>query len=159
VAACKDRMATSSALSDRMWIVSTTPAKVERCIVRGALALAAVSLPIELAGCASTQAFDAPFADYQQRTIMVATTGGDSLAANTALQTATPWPRYANDTNIPADGARMANAVKRYESGAVDSGAQASSNGGAGGTSGMNGASTGMGMTSSPPAAAPLPQQ
>ena len=118
--------------------------------MRSALAIAALSLPMAFSGCAATQAFDAPFADYQQRTIMVATTGGNSLAANTALQTATPWPRYANDTNIPADGARMAKVVKRYESGASDSGAQAPSYGGAGGTAerGMNGASTGLGMAS-----------
>jgi hypothetical protein len=72
---------------------------------------------------------------------------GDALAA-----------RYANDTNIPADGARMANVVKRYESGAGDSGAQASSNGPAGGMSGMNGPSTGTGIGTSAPTAAP-PQQ
>lgn len=89
---------------------------------------------------------------------MVATTGGDSFAANTALQTVTPWPRFVNDTNIPADGARMANVVKRYESGASDSGAQASSYGGGAGMSGMSGAATGTGMGSSPPAAA-APQQ
>jgi hypothetical protein len=137
---------------------STTPAPVELCIVRGAFALAALTAPLVFSGCASTEAFDAPFADYQQRTIMVAKTGGDSLAANTALQTATPWPRYANDTNIPADGARMANVVKRYESGSGDS-AQGSSNGGAAGASGMSGPSAGMGIATSPPSAAPPPQQ
>ena len=93
---------------------------------------------------------------------MVATSGGDSLAANTALQTATPWPRYANDTNIPADGARMANVVKRYESGgASESGAQSPGYGGAGGASGlsgMNGASTGPGIASAP-SASPPPQR
>jgi hypothetical protein len=137
-----------------MQVRSTTPARVERCIVRDALAIAALSLPMAFSGCASTQAFDAPFADYQQRTIMVATTGGDAMAANTALQTATPWPRYANDTNIPADSARLVKVVQRYESGAAgDSGAQAPSYAGAGGT---NGASAGM--TSSPPAAAPAQQ-
>jgi hypothetical protein len=142
-----------------MRIRSTAPATVERRIVRGALGIAALSLAIGFSGCASTQAFDAPFAEYQQRTIMVATTGGDSLAANTALQTATPWPRYANDTNIPADGARMVNAVKRYESGATDSGSQMSSNsGGGGGMGGMNGPSTGMGAGTPTPAAAPAQQ-
>lgn len=143
------------------WILSATPETVERCIVRSALAIAALSLPIAFSGCASTQAFDAPFADYQQRSIMVATTGGDSLTANTALQTATPWPRYANDTNIPADGARMASVVKRYESGASDNSAQAPSYGGAGGPSGLsglNGASTGPGMATAPSASAPPPQ-
>jgi hypothetical protein len=140
-----------------MRVQSTAPARVERRLARCALAIAALSPPIAFSGCASTQAFDAPFADYQQRTIMVATTGGDALAANTALQTATPWPRYANDTNIPADGARVAKVIQRYERGAAatDSSAQASSNPGAGG---MNGASTGMGVSSSPSAATP-PQQ
>jgi hypothetical protein len=117
-----------------------------------------LGISIGLSGCASIPAFDAPFADYQQRTIMVATTGGDSLAANTAFQTATPWPRYANDTNIPADGARMVNAVKRYETGATDSGSQTSSTSGGGGMGGMNGPSTGIGAGTPTPAAAP-PQQ
>ena len=137
-----------------MQVLSTTPATVERRATRSVLAPAVLSLSIALTGCASTQAFDAPFADYQQRTIMVATTGGDSMAANAALQTGTPWPRYANDTNIPADAARMAKAVQRYESGAAnDSGAQTSPGAGAGPT---NSASTGM--MNSPPATAP-PQQ
>jgi hypothetical protein len=143
-----------------MQVLWTTPASVERCIVRIALAIAVLSLPNVLSGCASTQAFDAPFAEYQQRTVMVATTGGDSLAANTALQTATPWPRYANDTNIPADAARMAKVVQRYESGAAsDGGAQTPSSYGLGATNGAsNGASTGMGTGGSPPAQA-SPQQ
>jgi hypothetical protein len=140
-----------------MRVPSTTPARVERPKASSAFVIAVLSLPIALASCASTQAFDAPFADYQQRTIMVATTGGDAQAANVALQTATPWPRYANDTNIPADGSRMVKVVQRYESGAAnDSGAQSSYNGGAGGTngaSGANGASTGM--AGSPPATVP----
>jgi hypothetical protein len=139
-----------------MQVLWTTLASIERCIIRVALAIAALSLPNVLSGCASTQSFDAPFAEYQQRTIMVATTGGDALAANTALQTATPWPRYANDTNIPADAARMAKVVQRYESGAAsDSGAQTPSSYGLGAT---NGASTGMGAGGSPPAQA-SPQQ
>jgi hypothetical protein len=139
-----------------MQLLSTAPATVERCIGRGALAIAVLSLPLLVSGCASTQAFDAPFADYQQRTVMVATTGGDSLAANTAAQSATPWPRYADDTNIPADAARMAKAVQRYESGAAsDSAAQSSSGAGAYGT---NGPSTGIGSSVSPPApASPQP--
>jgi hypothetical protein len=147
-------MATFSAPSDADSIGDGSNIRAQHC----ALALTALCLPIAFSGCASTQAFDAPFADYQQRNIMVATTGGDSLAANTALQTATPWPRYANDTNIPADGARMASVVKRHESGANDSGAQPSSNAGLGGMSGTNGASAGIGMTNSPPVVAP-PQQ
>src|SRR5271157_1263470 len=130
----------------RVTQIQSATSTVERCIVRGALVIAALSLPMAFSGCASTPAFDAPFAEYQQRTVMVATTGGDSLAANTALQTATPWPRYANDTNIPADAARMAKVVQRYESGAASdsgSGAQTPPSYGLGAT---NGASTGMGV-------------
>ena len=140
---------------------STTPQPIERRVVRGALAIAALGLSTAVSGCSSTEAFDAPFADYTQRTVMVATTGGNSLAANTTLQTATPWPSYANDTKIPADGARLAKAVQRYESGASDNGAQASPGVAAGSGSGSGasgyGASTGMG--SSPPAAAVPAQQ
>ena len=135
-------------------VLSTTPAS----FAGRALPIATVSLLTALSGCASTPAFDAPFADYQQRTIMVATAGGNSLAANTALQTATPWPRYANDTNIPADAARMTKAIQRYESGAAnDSGAQTSPGPGPG-AGASNGPSAGMGMAGSPPAAA-APQQ
>jgi hypothetical protein len=145
----------------RTRILSTTSTTVERCIGRSALAIAALSLAIAVSGCGSTQAYDAPFVDYQQRNIMVATTGGDSLAANTALQTATPWPRYSNDTNIPVDAARMAKAVQRYESGgASDGGAQPSSGISAGGY-GANGsgASTGIGMSSGSPPPSTPPQQ
>jgi len=141
-----------------MRVLRTIAASTERPNKGGALAIAAVSLPIALSGCASTQAFDAPFADYTQRTIMVANTGGDSLAANTALQTATPWPRYSNDTNIPADGARMTTAIKRYESGgANDSSAQTYSAPGAG-PGGPSGLSSGMGISNAPPAGAAPPQ-
>jgi hypothetical protein len=115
----------------------------------------AAILSLAVAGCASTVGFDAPFDDYLQRTALVSTTGGDSQAANTALQTATPWPRYSNDTNIPANGARIVKAINRYESGSAGAGASdsstpsAASPGGSAGAGGPNGASTGM--TVSPP--------
>ena len=88
---------------------------------------------------------------------MVSTSGGDAQAANVAMQTATPWPRNANDTNIPANGARLVKVINRYESGSSGAGAsegatQTTNPGGSGGggSGGMNGASTGM--TSSPSA-------
>jgi hypothetical protein len=118
------------------------------------IALAAAGTVIAVAGCSSTVGFDDPFADYLQRTALVSTTGGDSQAANTAIQTATPWPRSANNTNIPANGARMTAAIKRYESGsastsegATQTGTSPGSNSGAGAS---NGASTG---TATSPAA------
>ena len=69
------------------------------------------------------------------------------------MQTATPWPRYANDTNIPANGARIAKVITRYESGAASASdsatPSAASPGGNAGSGPTNGASTGM--TASPP--------
>jgi hypothetical protein len=119
--------------------------------LRCAIAIASLTV----AGCASTVGFDDPFADYLQRTALVSTTGGDAQAANVAMQTATPWPRTANDTNIPANGARLVKAINRYESGSAGGGASDSttpsgaSPGGNAGAGGPSGASTGM--TASPP--------
>ena len=118
-----------------------------------AIALAIASLAV--AGCSSTVGFDDPSADYLQRTALVATSGGDAQAANIAMQTSTPWPRYSNDTNIPANGARIVKAITRYESGSAGAGASDSattSAAGPGGNAG-SGPATGpsTGMTASPP--------
>lgn len=127
----------------------------QRSILRSGIALVSLGAVLAVAGCSSTVGFDDPFADYFQRTALVSTTGGDAQAANTAVQTATPWPRYANDTNIPANGARMTAAIKRYESGAAsasEGATQTTTNpGGNPGAGPTNGVSTGM--TSSQPAA------
>jgi hypothetical protein len=124
--------------------------------LRSAIAILSLAASLAIAGCSSTVGFDDPFADYLQRTALVSTTGGDSQAANTAMQTATPWPRYANDTNIPANGARLVKVINRYESGS--SGASASegaaqtstSPGGNPGGATNGGASTGMTASPSP---------
>jgi hypothetical protein len=123
--------------------------------VRSAVAILSVAASLAVAGCSSTIGFDDPFADYLQRTALVSTTGGDAQAANIAMQTATPWPRYANDTNIPANGARITKAITRYESGSASSSGgdsatpSAASQGGSAGGAPTNGASTGMSV--SPP--------
>jgi hypothetical protein len=122
---------------------------------RSVLAIATLAASMAVAGCSSTVGFDDPFADYLQRTALVSTTGGDSQAANIAMQTPTPWPRYANDTNIPANGARIMKAITRYESGSSGAGASdgatpaAANPGGSSGAGPTNGASTGMSV--SPP--------
>jgi hypothetical protein len=120
---------------------------------RSAIAILILGAPLALAGCSSTVAFDDPFSDYLQRTALVSTTGGDAQAANVAMQTATPWPRYANDTNIPANGARITKVITRYESGAASASdsatPSAASPGGNAGSGPTTGASTGM--TASPP--------
>jgi hypothetical protein len=110
-------------------------------------AMAVFGLSLALAGCSSGVAFDDPFAEYLQRTILVSTTGGESQAANTAIETATPWPRYANNTSIPANGARMAKAIQRYESGAASDSATQAPNSAS--QNGMNPGSTGI-STSQP---------
>ena len=130
--------------------------KAELAALRSAIAISSLAASLAVAGCSSTIGFDDPFADYLQRTALVSTTGGDAQAANTTMQTATPWPRNANDTNIPANGARLVKVINRYESGssggsASEGGAQTSTSSGAnpgGATNG--GASTGMTASPSP---------
>lgn len=61
--------------------------------------------------------FDDPFTDYTQRSLTIAPGTGNAQAANAALQTATPWPRYSNNTRIPGNGAQMVKAVGEFESG------------------------------------------
>ena len=123
---------------------------------RSALAIATLAASVAVAGCSSTVGFDDPFADYLRRTALVSTTGGDAQAANIAMQTPTPWPRYANDMNIPANGARLVKVINRYESGSSGAGASdgatptAAGPGGNTGAGPTNGASTGMTASPSP---------
>jgi hypothetical protein len=61
--------------------------------------------------------FDDPFADYTQRTLTVSRTAGNAEAANTVLQTATPWPRHSSNTDIPGNGPRITKAIQNFENG------------------------------------------
>ena len=128
--------------------------KAEPAALRSAIAISSLAASLAIAGCSSTIGFDDPFADYLQRTALVSTTGGDAQAANTVMQTATPWPRNANDTNIPANGARLVKVINRYESGssgasASEGGAQSSTSLGANPGGATNGGPS-AGMTASP---------
>lgn len=76
--------------------------------------------------------YDDPFAEYTQRSLTISPGAGNTQAANTALQTASPWPRYSNDTNIPGNGAHMVRAVQEYESGKRPPLAEPAGNGGPG---------------------------
>ena len=133
----------------------TDQSKSPHIVLRSAIAIAFLAASLTVAGCSSTVGFDDPFADYLQRTALVSTTGGDAQAANIAMQTATPWPRTANDTNIPANGARLVKVINRYETGSAGAGASDSATpGGANpGGNASSGAPTGAstGMTASPP--------
>ena len=133
----------------------TDQSKSPHIVLRSAIAIAFLAASLTVAGCASTVGFDDPFADYLQRTALVSTTGGDAQAANIAMQTATPWPRTANDTNIPANGARLVKVINRYETGSAGAGASDSattSTASPGGNSGAGAASgPSTGMSASPP--------
>ena len=61
--------------------------------------------------------FDDPFDDYLRRGVTISPGAGNAQAASLALQTATPWPRYSKDTNIPGNGAQMVKAIHEFESG------------------------------------------
>ena len=66
--------------------------------------------------------FDDPGADYARRSVTISPGAGNAQAAAVALQTATTWPRYSSNTNIPGNGARMVGAVHNFESGAYEPG-------------------------------------
>ncbi len=68
-----------------------------------------------LAGCSGAPAVDDPFLPYLQRSDTVSLSAGNAVKANEAIQVIDPWPRYAQDTRIPGDGQRMADAVERYK--------------------------------------------
>jgi hypothetical protein len=130
--------------------------KGQHVALRSAIVIVCLGASLAVAGCSSTVGFDAPFADYLQRTALVSTTGGDAQATNVAVQTASPWPRNVDDTNIPANGARIVKAITRYESGTASASEGAATQTNAGPNSGpgaTNGASAGM--ATSPPAPSP----
>lgn len=84
-------------------------------MLRAASSIALLALAASLSACSPSDPFDDPFAEYGKRILTVTPTAGNAQAANTAIQTINPWPRYAYDTRIPADGAKMAAAVEAYE--------------------------------------------
>jgi hypothetical protein len=110
-------------------------------------------------GFAFATPFDDPFVSYTQRIVTVTPTAGNAQTANTALQTATPWPRGVYNTRIPGNGAQMVRAVKEFEAGPKKGGVSAgeaaalggigaaaggaATTGGAGGSTGTGGASMG----------------
>ena len=88
--------------------------------------------------------WDNPFDNYTQRIVTISPGAGNTQAANQALQTATPWPRYSNDTNIPGDGQNMARAVQQYENGTRSAPAAPTSVLGGGGGGGGGGGAGGQ---------------
>jgi hypothetical protein len=77
----------------------------------GGLALGASLL---LAGC-SVPPWDDVVEQYAARKNGVTVSAGDAPKTNAAIQTIDPVPRSAFNTQIPANGERMAGAVERYK--------------------------------------------
>lgn len=65
--------------------------------------------------------FDDPTAKFTRRSMFISQGAGNALAANIALQTERPWPRYSNNTNIPANSARLVRAMTEFEEGTRES--------------------------------------
>ena len=62
---------------------------------------------------------DDPFWDeltrYAQRINTLSVVSGDARDVNAATQIIDPWPPYARDRRIPANGQRMVGAINRYQ--------------------------------------------
>jgi hypothetical protein len=71
---------------------------------------AALALAAMAAGCTHV---------YGDRRESVSFHAGDAVAANKVAQMIDPWPDYAADRNIPADGQRSQRAVERYRTNRV----------------------------------------
>lgn len=84
---------------------------------------------------------------YYERKDSVTISNGDSVEANKVLQIADPWPKGSQNTKIPMDPVKAAQAMYKYRCG----GGQGSTGGfkASDGSSGM-GAPMGGGMTASP---------
>ena len=65
------------------------------------------------------RAGDYPFLDeltrYAERIDTLSVTSGDAQDVNAATQIINPWPSYARDRRIPANGQRMVGAINRYQ--------------------------------------------
>ena len=108
-----------------------------RASMKTGWAIAGFGAALALSGCSPGTPWDDEFAQYGQRIATVSPTAGNALAANEAIQTVNPWPRYAFERRHSTDAAVGVKAVHNYEGGTVASGggggAPAASGGGAGG--------------------------
>jgi hypothetical protein len=96
-------------------------------------AIAALGAMLALAGCSPGVPWDDEFAQYGQRITTVSPGAGNTQAANDAIQTVNPWPRYAFNRRHDTDAAVGVRAVHSYESSAQTTGgggAPAASGGG-----------------------------
>jgi len=52
---------------------------------------------------------------YFERMDTATVVSGDAKDTNAVIQIIDPWPRYARDRRIPANGQRMVGAINRYQ--------------------------------------------
>lgn len=71
-------------------------------------------LPLTTAALAGDDLFEEMFEPYSQRIEGVTASGGNAKAINSATHIVDPWPPYAQDRHIPANGERMVGAFERY---------------------------------------------
>jgi type IV pilus biogenesis protein CpaD/CtpE len=69
--------------------------------------------------------FDDLFAPYLERRDTVTPGGGNAKDTNAAAHVIDPWPPLVGARNIPSDGKRAADAVRRYRQGPADPAATA----------------------------------
>jgi hypothetical protein len=81
---------------------------VDMLAVRSVTAM--VGLGAILAGCSDI---------YYDRRETILFGAGDAVASNIAVQTIDPWPPSSVDRRAPANGERVAAAIKRYRTGRV----------------------------------------
>src|SRR6478609_8505355 len=71
--------------------------------------------------CSEAWAWDQdPAAQYFERKDTIVSGAGDARNVNAATHIIDPWPRNVGNRQIPANGDRMARAVKRYREGSCD---------------------------------------
>ena len=89
------------------------PGKARTTKLTGMLAL------VIAMGCGNAHAGDDPFWDewsrYFQRIDPLSVTSGDAKNVNAVTHIIDPWPPYARDRRIPANGRRMVGAINRYQ--------------------------------------------
>lgn len=92
---------------------------------------AAVAAALLLAGCNQ----------YWERKETVSYSAGDAVAANAAVQIATPWPAGSRNTNITTNGERAYVAFQKYKAGGPS----------ASGSPGSGASAAGAGTSPAPP--------
>jgi len=77
------------------------------------------ALIVLMAAGAARAGGDNPFWDeltrYAQRINTLSVVSGDAKDVNAATHIIDPWPLYARDRRIPANGQRMVGAINRYQ--------------------------------------------